>query len=191
MNPRLEIANISKISEGKYVAHIGVVDEDANFYAPYQTITIEATNMEFASRIAEIRVEEMMSSKINGNFNETLGHKNLLIARNTYSKKYVELQNQLEELWTAQEETLTALIKDAQMDSENGINIRYLDIKVQLDGNEPLLVYAIRTWVDDSEEWVEILVTETGDEDDLEWCSIYDFYCGTAGCILQTLMEQL
>lgn len=191
MNTRLEIGHIGKISEGKYVAHIGVVDKDADLYAPYQTITIEATNEEFARRIAEIRVEEMMSSKTNGYFNETLGHKMLLMARNTYNKKYVELQNQLEELWTAQEETLTALIKDAQMDSENGINIRYLDIKVQLDGNEPLLVYAIRTWVDDSEELVEILVTETGDEDDLEWCSIYDFYCGTAGCILQTLMEQL
>lgn len=191
MNTRLEISHIGKISEGKYVAHIGVVDKDADLYAPYQTITIEATNEEFARRIAEIRVEEMMSSKTNGYFNETLGHKMLLMARNTYNKKYVELQNQLEELWTAQEETLTSLIKDAQMDSENGINIRYLDIKVQLDGNEPLLVYAIRTWVDDSEELVEILVTETGDEDDLEWCSIYDFYCGTAGCILQTLMEQL
>ena len=191
MNPRLEISNISKISEGKYVAHIGVVDEDADFFAPYQTINIEATNMEFASRIAEIRVEEMMSSKINGNFNETLGHKNMLMERNTYNEKYVELQNQLEELWTAQEETLTSLIKDAQMDSENGINIRYLDIKVEYDGDDPLLVYAIRNWVDDSSEWVELLVTFTGDEDDLEWCSIYDFYCGTAGKILTEIFEGL
>lgn len=189
MNTRLEIAHIGKISEGKYIAHIGIVNDEGG--TPFKTITIDATNMEFARKIAEIRIEEMMSSKINGNFNEILGHKMLLMARNTYNKKYVELQNQLEELWTAQEETLTALIKDAQMDSENGINIRYLDINVQLDGNEPLLVYAIRTRKDWEEDLVEILVTETGDEDDLEWSSIYDFYCGTAGCILQTLMEQL
>lgn len=185
MNTRLEIAHIGKISEGKYIAHIGIVNDEGG--TPFKTITIDATNMEIARKIAEIRIEEMMSSKINGNFNEILGHKMLLMARNTYNKKYVELQNQLEELWTAQEETLTALIKDAQMDSENGINICYLDINVQLDGNEPLLVYAIRT----RKDLVEILVTETGDEDDLEWSSIYDFYCGTAGCILQTLMEQL
>ena len=187
----LEIGNIIKVSEGKYGVHIGIVDKDADFYAPYRIITIEATNKEFARRIAEIRVDEMMSSKTKGNFNEILGHKMLLMARNTYNKKYVELQSQLEELWTAQEETLTALIKDAQMDSENGINIRYLDIKVQLDGDEPLLVYAIRTWVDDSSEYVELLVSFTNDEDDLEWCSIYDFYCGTAGEILNTLMEEV
>ena len=54
------------------------------------------------------------------------------------------------------------------------------------------MVYAIRTWIDDdSDEWVELLVTATGDEDGLEWWSIYDFYCGTAGDILDTLMQNL
>ena len=63
MNTRLEIAHIGKISEGKYIAHIGIVNDEGG--TPFKTITIDATNMEFARKIAEIRIEEMMSSKIN------------------------------------------------------------------------------------------------------------------------------
>lgn len=190
MSRTLEIGHIGKVSEGKYVVHIGVVDKDDDFYATYRTITIEATNKEFARRIAEIRVEEMMTSDSKGSIRAVTEHNALLKSKDKHFDKYIEIKNQEEALWTAQEETLTRFIKDAQPD-EMGINVRSFDIKVELDGEEPYLVYAIRTWVDDSSEWVELLVSFTGDVDNLEWCSIYDFYCGTAGEILQTLMEEL
>ena len=185
----LEIGNIIKISEGKYGVHIGVVDKDADFYAPYRIITIEATNKEFARRIAEIRVEEMMTSDSKGSIRAVTEHNALLKSKEKHFGKYIEIKNQEEALWTAQEEALTRFIKDAQID-ENGINVRSFDIKVKFDARK-YLVYAIRTWVDDSEEWVELLVSFTGDEDDLEWCSIYEFYCGTADDILDTLMQNL
>ena len=188
----VEIGHIGKVSEGKYVAHIGVVDKDADLYAPYRTITIEASNMEFARRIAEIRVEEMMTSDSEGNIRAITAHNALLKSKDKHINKYIEIKNQEEALWTEQEDTLAKFIKDAQIDENgNGINVRSFDIKVDFDGEKPLLVYAVRTWVDDSEEWVELLVSFTDDEDDLEWCSIYDFYCGTAGKILQTLIEML
>lgn len=188
----LEIGHIGKIEDGKYVAHIGVVDKEADIFAPYRTITIEATNEEFARRIAEIRVEEMISSDSEGSFRSVTAHNLLVKSKDKHFKKYVEIKNQEEALWTTQEDALTKFIKDAQTtENGNGINVRSFDIKVELDGEKPLLVYAIRTWVDDSDEWVELLVSFTDDVNDLEWCSIYDFYCGTAGDILDTLMQNL
>ena len=192
MAKTLEIGHIGKIEDGKYVAHIGVVDKEADIFAPYRTITIEATNEEFARRIAEIRVEEMISSDSEGSFRSATAHDLLVKSKDKHFKKYVEIKNQEEALWTAQENALTEFIKDAQPEENgDGINVRSFDIEAELDGEEPLTVYAIRTWVDDSEEWVELLVSFTGDEEDLEWCSIYDFYCGTAGDILDTLMGNL
>lgn len=191
MAKTLEIGHIGKIEDGKYVAHIGVVDKEADIFAPYRTITIEATNEEFARRIAEIRVEEMISSDSEGSFKAVTAHESLVKSKTKYIKKYIDIKDREEALWTAQEKTLAEFIKDAQTDIINGINIRSFDIEVDLDGEKPLLVYAIRTFIDDSEEWVELLVSFTGDEEDLEWCSIYDFYCGTAGKILDTLMQNL
>lgn len=192
MAKTLEIGHIGKIEEGKYVAHIGVVDKEADIFAPYRTITIEATNEEFARRIAEIRVEEMISSDSEGSFRSVTAHDLLVKSKDKHFNKYVEIKNQEEALWTAQENALTEFIKDAQTtENGDGINVRSFDIEVELDGEEPLTVYAIRTWFDDPDEWVELLVSFTGDEEDLEWCSIYDFYCGTAGDILDTLMGNL
>ena len=192
MKAKLEIGHIGKIEEGKYVAHIGVVDKEADVFAPYRTITIEATTEEFARRIAEIRVEEMMASDSEGSLRSVTAHDLLVKSKGKHFKKYVEIKTQEDALWTAQETALTEFIKDAQPDvNGEGINVRSFDIKVEFDGEEPLTLYAIRTWVDDSEEWVELLVSFTGDEEDLAWCSIYDFYCGTAGDILEELMEQL
>ena len=191
MAKTLEIGHIGKIEDGKYVAHIGVVDKEADIFAPYRTITIEATNEEFARRIAEIRVEEMISSDSEGSFRSVTAHESLVKSKDKHIKKYIDIKDREDALWTAQENTLAEFIKDAQTDIINGINIRSFDIEVELDGEKPLLVYAIRTFIDDSEEWVEILVSFTGDEEDLEWCSIYDFYCGTAGDILDTLMQNL
>ena len=192
MAKTLEIGHIGKIEEGKYVAHIGVVDKEADIFAPYRTITIEATNEEFARRIAEIRVEEMISSDSEGSFRSVTAHDLLVKSKDKHFNKYIDIKSREDALWTAQENALTEFIKDAQPEENgDGINVRSFDIEVELDGEKPLLVYAIRTWVDDSEEWVELLVSFTGDEADLEWCSIYDFYCGTAGKILDTLMGNL
>lgn len=191
MAKTLEIGHIGKIEGGKYVAHIGVVDKEADIFAPYRTITIEATNEGFARRIAEIRVEEMISSDSEGSFKAVTAHESLVKSKDKHFKKYIDIKDREDALWTAQENTLAEFIKDAQTDIINGINIRSFDIEVDLDGEKPLLVYAIRTFIDDSEEWVELLVSFTGDEEDLEWCSIYDFYCGTAGKILDTLMQNL
>lgn len=191
MAKTLEIGHIGKIEDGKYVAHIGVVDKEADIFAPYRTITIEATNEEFARRIAEIRVEEMISSDSEGSFRSVTAHNLLVKSKDKHIKKYIDIKDREDALWTAQEKTLAEFIKDAQTDIINGINIRSFDIEVDLDGEKPLLVYAIRTFIDDSEEWVELLVSFTGFEEDLEWCSIYDFYCGTAGKILDTLMQNL
>lgn len=191
MAKTLEIGHIGKTKDGKYVAHIGVVDKEADIFAPYRTITIEATNEEFARRIAEIRVEEMISSDSEGSFRSATAHDLLVKSKDKHFKKYIDIKDREDALWTAQENTLAEFIKDAQTDIINGINIRSYDIEVELDGEKPLLVYAIRTSIDDSAEWVELLVSFTGDEDDLEWCSIYDFYCGTAGDILDTLMGNL
>ena len=191
MAKTLEIGHIGKTKDGKYVAHIGVVDKEADIFAPYRTITIEATNEEFARRIAEIRVEEMISSDSEGSFRSATAHDLLVKSKDKHFKKYIDIKDREDALWTAQENTLAEFIKDAQTDIINGINIRSYDIEVELDGEKPLLVYAIRTWVDDEDEWVELLVSFTDDEDDLEWCSIYDFYCGTAGDILDTLMGNL
>ena len=192
MAKTLEIGHIGKIVDGEYVAHIGVVDKEADIFAPYRTITIEATNKEFARRIAEIRVEEMMTSDSEGSIRAVTEHNALLKSKDKHIKKYIEIKNQEEALWTAQENALTKFIKDAQTtENGDGINVRSFDIKVELDGEKPLLVYAIRTFIDDPDEWVELLVSFTGDEEDLEWCSIYDFYCGTAGDILDTLMQNL
>lgn len=191
MAKTLEIGHIGKIEDGKYVAHIGVVDKEADIFAPYRTITIEATNEKFARRIAEIRVEEMISSDSEGSFRSVTAHDLLVKSKDKHFGKYIDIKAREDALWTAQENTLADFIKDAQTDIINGINIRSFDIEVDLDGEKPLLVYAIRTFIDDSEEWVELLVSFTGDEEDLEWCSIYDFYCGTAGKILDTLMQNL
>lgn len=192
MAKTLEIGHIGKTKDGKYVAHIGVVDKEADIFAPYRTITIEATNEEFARRIAEIRVEEMISSDSEGSFRSVITAHDLLVkSKDKHFKKYIDIKDREDALWTAQENTLAEFLKEAQTDVINGINIRSFDIEVELDGEKPLLVYAIRTFIDDSEEWVELLVSFTGDEEDLEWCSIYDFYCGTAGKILDTLMQNL
>lgn len=108
-------------------------------------------------------------------------HLNSLIdSKRNYSKKYSELLTAKNALITEQENTLTAIVKEAQQ-SEEGIDIKSLGIKVELDGNEPLLVEAIR--VDNqTADYVELKV-------DNEWISIYDFYSDTAERILFGIME--
>lgn len=119
----------------------------------------------------------------------------LIQTKETFSKKYYELTMKLHLLRTEQENTLTDIIKEAQT-SEEGIDIKDLNIKVELDGNEPLLVYAIRVGKYDGDslgECLEIKVNSSrfSNKEELEWMSIYDFYYDTAEKILSEIMENL
>lgn len=112
-------------------------------------------------------------------------------SKSNYTKKYAELVMKMDKLITEQENTLTALIKEAQT-SDEGIDIKEMDIYVDFDGYESLLVYAIRTVSEEGySDCLELKVTTTGDESDIEWLSIYDFYSDTAGKVLSKIMENL
>ena len=115
-------------------------------------------------------------------------HLNSLIAsKRNYSKKYSELFKAKSALIADQEITLTAIVKEAQQ-SEEGIDIKSLGIKVELDGNEPLLVESIR--VANQTDYIELKVdTMDSYKFDDEWISIYDFYSDTAERILFGIME--
>lgn len=112
-------------------------------------------------------------------------HLNSLIdSKRNYSKKYSELLWQKDALIAEQENTLTAIVKEAQQ-SEEGIDIKSLGIKVELDGNEPLLVEAIRVVNQTDFDFIELKVdTLDSYKFDDEWISIYDFYPDTAEKIL-------
>lgn len=127
-------------------------------------------------------------SVLGAKYYEDLTHLNSLIdSKRNYSKKYSELLTAKNALITEQENTLTAIVKEAQQ-SEEGIDIKSLGIKVEFDGNEPLLVEAIR--VAGQTDYVELKVNTLDSYDfDDEWVSIYDFYSDTAERILFGIME--
>ena len=114
----------------------------------------------------------------------------LIDSKRNYTEKYAELVMKMDKLRTEQENTLTALIKEAQT-SDEGIDIKDMDIYVDFDGYDPVLVYAIRTVSEEEFDWLELKVTTTGYESDIEWLTIYDFYSDTAGKVLSEIMEML
>lgn len=126
--------------------------------------------------------------KITTNNRNIMTHLNSLIdSKRNYSKKYSELLTAKFALIAEQEKTLTAIVKEAQQ-SEEGIDIKSLGVKVELDGNEPLLVEAIR--VVNQTDYIELKVdTMDSYKFDDEWISIYDFYSDTAERILFGIME--
>ena len=115
----------------------------------------------------------------------------LINSKSNYTTMYSGLVMEADRLRTRQENLLTALIKEAQT-SDEGINIKELGIKVDLDGYEGHLVYAIRTVSEEGySDCLELKVTTTGYKSDIEWLSIYDFYSDTADKILSEIMENL
>lgn len=114
----------------------------------------------------------------------------LIDSKSKYTTKYAGLVMEADRLITRQENLLTAIIKDAQT-SDEGIDIEEMGIKVDLDGYEGHLVYAIRTVSEEGSDWVELKVNTTGYESDTEWLPIYDFYTDTAEKILSEIMENL
>ena len=195
----LQVAHLGKVSEGQYVAHIAILDSNNHCFTgiPYKTIVIDAINEEFARKIADIRIEEMMLN--NASEIDSLYDKNILIdIKKNYSKMYEGLVVEMDKLRTKQENLLTALVKEAQTSAEEGLDIKDMGIKVELDGNEPLLVYAIRTVSEEGSDWVELKVNLSdtlksylNNDNDLEWLSIYDFYSDTAIKVLSEIMENL
>lgn len=114
----------------------------------------------------------------------------LIDSKSNFTKKYAGLVMKMDELRNEQENLLTAIVKESQT-SDEGIDIKEMGIKVDLDGYEGHLVYAIRTVSENDSDWVELKVTTTGYESDIEWLGIYDFYSDTAEKILSEIMENL
>jgi hypothetical protein len=185
----LKVGHIGLISEGKYAAHIAIMDSDTHCFTgiAYKTIVVDAINEEFARKIADIRIEEMMIN--NESEIDSIYDKNILIeTKRNYSKKYAELVAEMDQLRTKHENLLTAIVKNAQQDAEYGINIEEMGIHVQLDGNYPELVVAVRVEKSEGDDYLELNI---GTYSEPDWYSIYDFYSGTAGTILCEIMENL
>lgn len=108
----------------------------------------------------------------------------LIESKRNYSKKYSELVIAMDKLRTEQEDTLTAIVKEAQQ-SDEGIDVRPLCKEVDFDGHYPVLVEAIRVTGNDCLE----LKVNLGVG--FEWVSIYDFYIGTAEEMLFAIMETI
>lgn len=188
----LQVAHLGKVSEGQYVAHIAILDSDKHCFTgiPYKTIVVDAINEEFARKIADIRIEEMIinnSSEIDSLYDMN----NLTDIKKNYSKMYAGLVNEMDKLRTKQENLLTALVKEAQKSAEEGLNIENMGVEVELDGYEGHLVYAVRTVSEEgSDDYLELKIMSVS-PNEYEWITIYDFYSGTAEKILSEIMENL
>jgi hypothetical protein len=192
----LQVAHLGKVSEGQYVAHIAILDSDKHCFTgiPYKTIVVDAINEEFARKIADIRIEEMMINNAS-EIDSLYDMNNLTDITKNYSKMYAGLVFEMDKLRAKQEDLLTALVKEAQKSAEEGLNIENMGIEVELDGYEGHLVYAVRTVSEEGySDCLELKVKSVigyDDPDEYEWLSIYDFYAGTAGEILSEIMENL
>ncbi len=188
----LQVAHLGKVSEGQYVAHIAILDSDKHCFTgiPYKTIVVDAINEEFARKIADIRIEEMMINNAS-EIDSLYDMNNLTDIKKNYTKKYADLVVEMDQLRTKQENLLTALVKDAQQSAEEGLNIENMGIEVELDGYDGHLVYAVRTVSEEGySDCLELkIMSESPNE--YEWISIYDFYSGAAEKILSEIMENL
>ena len=180
----LQIEHIERISGGRYVANIDITDSGKHCLTriPYTMITIDAINEEFAKKIAEIRMEEMMitdESELDSIYNNSkmFGIK----------KKYESLIIEMYELRTKQENLLTEIVKKEQTSIKEGLDIKNMGIEVNLDGEQGYLVYAIRT----GNEWGLELKIRNKDTNEYEWLIIYEFDARTAEKILSAIMENV
>ena len=192
----LQVAHLGKVSEGQYVAHIAILDSDKYCFTgiPYTTIVVDAINEEFARKIADIRIEEMMLNNAS-EIDSLYDMNNLTDIKKNYRKMYAGLVVEMDKLRTKQENLLTALVKEAQKSAEEGLNIENMGVEVELDGYEGHLVYAVRTVSEEGySDCLELKVKSVigyDDPEEYEWLSIYDFYAGTAEKILSEIMENL
>ena len=191
----LQVAHLDKVSEGQYVAHIAILDSDKHCFTgiPYKTIVVDAINEEFARKIADIRIEEMMLNRAS-EIDSLYDMCNLTDTAKNYIQMYRDINIEMEKLRKKQENLLTALVKEAQQSEEEGIDITDMGIEVELDGYDGHLVYAVRVVGEDQEdgrvEWLELKIMSVT-PNEYEWLSIYDFYSWAAETILSEIMENL
>lgn len=185
----LQVTHLKKVSEGQYMAQIDIMDSNIHCFAgiPFKSIVVDAINEEFARKIADIRIEEMMIDSVS-EIDSIYDKFNLTDTSNNYRKMYADIVKKMDAVRTEEENLLTAIVKNAQQDAETGINIEEMGIHVQLDGNYPELVVAVRVEENDGDDYLELNI---GTYSEPDWYSIYDFYSGTAGTILSEIMENL
>lgn len=189
----LKIARIRNASKGQYDVCIDIIDNENETSSPYKIIKVEAINEDIAVKKANIILEEMFySEETMQDIKSIYGQQLLEYVKNNHIKNYSSLAIELDRLRTKYEDALTAYIKDAQNAySDRGIYVKSLDINVNFESDIPIPLYAIRVVKDDNwDEMVELLVSPSGNENDLEWYSIYDFYSDTAVNVLSELMEK-
>ena len=189
----LQVAHLGKVSEGQYVAHIAILDSDKHCFTgiPYRTIIIDAINEEFARKIADIRIEEMMLDRTSEI--DSIYDKNILIdIKKYYTKKYADLVGEMDKLRAKQDNLLTALVKEAQQSAEEGLNVEELCIHVDINGEDVgQFLYAVRTVSEEGySDCLELKIMSVS-PNEYEWISIYEFYADTAGKILSEIMENL
>ena len=190
----LQVAHLGKVSEGQYVAHIAILDSDKHCFTgiPYKTIVVDAINEEFARKIADIRIEEMMLNRAS-EIDRLYDMSNLTDIAKNYSKMYAGLVNEMEQLKKKQVNLLTALVKEAQQSAKEGLNIENLFLHVDLCDEDAVghFLYAVRTVSEeDSDDRLELKLMSVS-PNEYEWISIYDFYTETAWKILSKIMEKL
>ena len=189
----LQVAHLDKVSEGQYVAHIAILDSDKHCFTgiPYKTIVVDAINEEFARKIADIRIEEMMLNRASEI--DSLYDKNILIdTKKDYTKKYADLVGEMDKLREKQVNLLTALVKEAQQSAEEGLNVEELCIHVDINGEDVgQFLYAVRTVSEEGySDCLELKIMSVS-PNEYEWISIYEFYAETAETILSEIMENL
>ena len=189
----LQVAHLDKVSEGQYVAHIAILDSDKHCFTgiPYKTIVVDAINEEFARKIADIRIEEMMLDRTSEI--DSIYDKNILIdTKKDYTKKYADLVGEMDKLREKQVNLLTALVKEAQQSAEEGLNVEELCIHVDINGEDVgQFLYAVRTVSEEGySDCLELKIMSVS-PNEYEWISIYEFYAGTAETILSEIMENL
>lgn len=186
----LEITNLKRMNNGKtYLAEISLVDTDDGRVTPYKTIEVEAINQDFAKKIVNIRIEEMLAETTESNL--VFGIQKLIATKINYTDKYKKLAIKIDEVLTEQEELLAEIVDKAQQSESEGIDIKTLETYVELDG-EVVLVWAVRVYTDENgEKWLELKATSTENEDDIEWLSIYDFAPDVAGRVLSAIMDNI
>ena len=187
----LQVAHLGKVSEGQYVAHIAILDSDKHCFTgiPYKTIVVDAINEEFARKIADIRIEEMMLNRASEI--DSLYDMNILIdTKKDYTKKYADLVGEMDKLREKQVNLLTALVKEAQQSAEEGLNVEELCIHVDINGEDVgQFLYAVRTVSEEGySDCLELKIMSVS-PNEYEWISIYEFYAGTAEKILSEIME--
>lgn len=181
----LEITNISKINEKQYSVEIAFVDNVNNIETHYTTIEVEAINQEFAKKIAEIRIQEMLSDATE---HYLLCSNNLKEICKDYVLVYNDLQDRLSEIQEEFDDILTEIV--GNINTESGIDIKSLNITAEMDG-EQMSIWAIRVFIDGDSQWLELKATSTGNLDDLYWYAIYDFPPETTYKILSAIMENI